>query len=102
MAGTAASVVAETYAGRTVEGNRIYNVSAVMTATVAAENITTITLTRLREIIGTPGLAMGKNDDGTLRYVTVLAVSGNVITATLNADLTNTKILHFYGQVVGR
>lgn len=102
MAGTVASVVTETFAGRTAEGHKIYNIKAVMTATVAAENITTITVSRLRQIIGTPALVIGGNDDGTLRYQTVLSVAGNVITITIDSDLTNTKILHFLGNVVGR
>lgn len=103
MAGTVASVVTQTYAGRTAEGNKIYNIKAVMTATGDAEDVTTIAVSRLRRIIGTPGLVIGGNDTGVaLRYMTVFSVATNVITVTIDTNLTNTKKLTFLGQVVGR
>lgn len=101
MAGTVASVVTETYAGRTTEGHKIYNIKAEMVS-AATENITTITVSRLREIIGTPGLVIGGNDAAALRYPTVLTVVGNLITITINADLSGVETITFLGNVVGR
>ncbi len=101
MAGTVASVVTQTFAGLTADGKRIYNVKAVMTATATAENKTTIGVTRLKKILGTPSFAIVGNDVGTARYVTDTSTSGTTVTLTVDTDVTNTKILTFAGQVYG-
>ena len=97
MAGTVASVVTQTFAGLTADGKRIYNVKAVMTAT--AENETTIGVTRLKKILGTPSFAIVGNDVGTARYVTDTSTSGNTVTLTVDGDVNGT--LTFVGQVYG-
>ena len=99
MEGTVASVVTQTFAGLTADGKRIYNVKAVMTATGDAENKTTIEVTRLKKILGTPSFAIVGNDVGTARYVTDTSTSGNTVTLTVNDGVTNT--LTFVGQVYG-
>lgn len=76
MAGTVASVVTQTFAGLTADGKRIYNVKAVMTATVAEENKTTIGVTRLKKIL-TPSFAIVGNDVGSARYVTDTSTDGH-------------------------
>jgi uncharacterized lipoprotein YajG len=101
MAGTVASVVTQTFAGLTADGKRIYNVKAVMTATATAENKTTIGVTRLKKILGTPSFAIVGNDVGTARYVTDTSTDGTTVTLTVDTDVTNTKILTFVGQVYG-
>jgi len=101
MAGTVASVVTQTFAGLTADGKRIYNVKAVMTATVAEENKTTIGVTRLKKILGTPSFAIVGNDVGSARYVTDTSTDGTTVTLTVDTDVTNTKILTFVGQVYG-
>lgn len=98
---TVASTVTETFAGLTAEGNRIYNINALMTCTVAKEDTTTITCTRLRKIKGTPGLFPVANDSGGALYVTSETVSGNVITIVLSASPGDTKKMRFAGQVIG-
>jgi len=98
MAGTVASVVTQTFAGLTADGKRIYNVKAVMTATGDADT-TTIEVTRLKKILGTPSFAIVGNDVGTARYVTDTSTSGNTVTLTVNDGVTNT--LTFVGQVYG-
>jgi len=101
MAGTVASVVTQTFAGLTADGKRIYNVKAVMTATGDAENKTTIGVTRLKKILGTPSFAIVGNDLGEARYVTDTSTSGNTVTLTVNTGVTSEKILTFAGQVYG-
>jgi len=101
MAGTVASVVTQTFAGLTADGKRIYNVKAVMTATVDAEDKTTIEVTRLKKILGTPSFAIVGNDVGTARYVTDTSTSGNTVTLTVNTGVTSEKTLTFAGQVYG-
>ena len=98
---TVASTVTETFAGLTAEGNRIYNINALMTCTVAAEDTTTITCTKLRKIKGTPGLFHVANDSGGALYITSETVSGNVITIVLSASPGNPKKMRFAGQVIG-
>ena len=99
MAGTVASVVTQTFAGLTADGKRIYNVKAVMTAT--AEDKTTIEVTRLKKILGTPSFAIVGNDVGSAMYVTATSTSGNTVTLTVTAGVTSTKTLTFAGQVYG-
>lgn len=101
MAGTVASVVTQTFAGLTADGKRIYNVKAVMTATGAEEDKTTIGVTRLKKILGTPSFAIIGNDVGSVRYVTDTSTDGTTVTLTVDTDVTNTKILTFVGQVYG-
>jgi len=101
MEGTVASVVTQTFAGLTADGKRIYNVKAVMTATVDAEDKTTIEVTRLKKILGTPSFAIVGNDVGTARYVTDTSTSGNTVTLTVNDGVTSGSILTFAGQVYG-
>ena len=98
MAGTVASVVTQTFAGLTADGKRIYNVKAVMTATGDADT-TTIGVTRLKKILGTPSFAIVGNDVGTARYVTDTSTSGNTVTLTVDGDVNGT--LTFVGQVYG-
>jgi len=100
MAGTVASVVTQTFAGLTADGKRIYNVKAVMTATGDADT-TTIEVTRLKKILGTPSFAIVGNDVGTARYVTDTSTSGNTVTLTVNDGVTSGSILTFAGQVYG-
>ena len=100
MAGTVASVVTQTFAGLTADGKRIYNVKAVMTATGDADT-TTIEVTRLKKILGTPSFAIVGNDVGTARYVTDTSTSGNTVTLTVNDGVTSESILTFAGQVYG-
>ena len=101
MEGTVTSVVTQTFAGLTADGKRIYNVKAVMTATVDAEDKTTIEVTRLKKILGTPSFAIVGNDVGTARYVTDTSTSGNTVTLTVNTGVTSEKTLTFAGQVYG-
>ena len=101
MEGTVESVVTQTFAGLTADGKRIYNVKAVMTATVAAENKTTIGVTRLKKILGTPSFAIVGNDVGEARYVTDTSTDGNTVTLTVNKGVTSGSILTFAGQVYG-
>ena len=101
MEGTVASVVTQTFAGLTADGKRIYNVKAVMTATVDAEDKTTIEVTRLKKILGTPSFAIVGNDVGTARYVTDTSTDGTTVTLTVNKGVTSTKTLTFVGQVYG-
>ena len=103
MAGTVASVVTQTFAGLTADGKRIYNVKAVMTATGDAEDKTTIEVTRLKKILGTPSFAIVGNDLGEdeARYVTDTSTSGNTVTLTVNTGVTSEKTLTFAGQVYG-
>jgi hypothetical protein len=103
MAGTVASVVTQTFAGLTADGKRIYNVKAVMTATEDVENPdkTTIGVTRLKKILGTPSFAIVGNDVGSAMYVTATSTSGNTVTLTVTAGVTSTKTLTFAGQVYG-
>ena len=101
MAGTVASVVTQTFAGLTADGKRIYNVKAVMTATEDAEDKTTIGVTRLKKILGTPSFAIVGNDVGSAMYVTATSTSGNTVTLTVTAGVTSTKTLTFAGQVYG-
>jgi len=98
MAGTVASVVTQTFAGLTADGKRIYNVKAVMTATGDADT-TTIGVTRLKKILGTPSFAIVGNDVGSARYVTDTSTSGNTVTLTVDDDVNGT--LTFVGQVYG-
>ena len=98
MAGTVASVVTQTFAGLTADGKRIYNVKAVMTATGDADT-TTIGVTRLKKILGTPSFAIVGNDVGEARYVTDTSTSGNTVTLTVDNDVNGT--LTFAGQVYG-
>ena len=98
MPGTVASVVTQTFAGLTADGKRIYNVKAVMTATGDADT-TTIEVTRLKKILGTPSFAIVGNDVGTARYVTDTSTSGNTVTLTVDDDVNGT--LTFVGQVYG-
>lgn len=98
---TVASTVTQTFNGLTAEGLRIYNISALMTCTVAGEETTTITCTKLRRIKGTPGLTVVGNDSGGVLYVTSTTVSGNVITIVLDASPGNTKKMTFVGTVIG-
>jgi|GEM_PF-2189625 hypothetical protein len=99
---TVASVVTETFNGLTAEGRKIYNINAVMTDSGAGtDDKTTITCTRLRKIKGTPGLTTVGNDSGGIIYVVLTAVSGNVITLTLNAAPGAGKIMNFVGTVIG-
>ena len=102
MAGTVASVVTQTFAGLTADGKRIYNVKAVMTATGDADT-TTIEVTRLKKILGTPSFAIVGNDLGEdeARYVTDTSTSGNTVTLTVNTGVTSEKTLTFAGQVYG-
>ena len=100
MAGTVASVVTQTFAGLTADGKRIYNVKAVMTATGDADT-TTIGVTRLKKILGTPSFAIVGNDVGTARYVTDTSTSGNTVTLTVNDVVPSTNTLTFAGQVYG-
>ena len=100
MAGTVASVVTQTFAGLTADGKRIYNVKAVMTATGDADK-TTIGVTRLKKILGTPSFAIVGNDVGTARYVTDTSTSGNTVTLTVNDVVPSTNTLTFAGQVYG-
>lgn len=98
------AVVTQTYVGMTADGNKIYNVKAVATVAATADVITA-TITRLRRIIGTPGLAVvtDATAGGTKpRYATVTSVATNVITITVNAEAGNTGDITFAGQVVGR
>lgn len=98
------AVVTQTYAGKTADGNRIYNVKAVATVAATADVITA-TITRLSKIVGTPGLAVATDETagGTPpRYVTATTVSGNAITITINAEAGNTGDITFAGQVIGR
>ena len=99
MAETVASVVTQTFAGLTADGKRIYNVKAVMTAT--AENKTTIGVTRLKKILGTPSFAIVGNDVGEAMYVTDTSTDGNTVTLTVNKGVTSGSILTFAGQVYG-
>ena len=103
MAGTVASVVTQTFAGLTADGKRIYNVKAVMTATEDVENPdkTTIGVTRLKKILGTPSFAIVGNDVGEARYVTDTSTDGNTVTLTVNKGVTSGSILTFAGQVYG-
>jgi len=101
MAGTVASVVTQTFAGLTADGKRIYNVKAVMTATGDAEDKTTIGVTRLKKILGTPSFAIVGNDVGLARYVTDTSTDGNTVTLTVNDGVTSEKTLTFAGQVYG-
>ena len=101
MAGTVASVVTQTFAGLTADGKRIYNVKAVMTATATAENKTTIGVTRLKKILGTPSFAIVGNDVGSARYVTDTSTDGTTVTLTVNTEVTSGNILTFAGQVYG-
>ena len=101
MAGTVASVVTQTFAGLTADGKRIYNVKAVMTATGDAENKTTIEVTRLKKILGTPSFAIVGNDVGEAMYVTDTSTDGNTVTLTVNKGVTSGSILTFAGQVYG-
>ena len=98
MPGTVASVVTQTFAGLTADGKRIYNVKAVMTATGDADT-TTIGVTRLKKILGTPSFAIVGNDVGSARYVTDTSTSGNTVTLTVDNDVNGT--LTFAGQVYG-
>ena len=100
MEGTVASVVTQTFAGLTADGKRIYNVKAVMTAT-GDEDKTTIGVTRLKKILGTPSFAIVGNDVGEARYVTDTSTSGNTVTLTVDKGVTSTKTLTFAGQVYG-
>jgi hypothetical protein len=98
------AVVTQTYVGKLANGNRIYNIKAVATVAATADVIT-ITVTRLREIIGTPFIPIVT--DATVggappRYITATAVAENAITVTINAEAANTGDLTFAGQVVGR
>ena len=101
MAGTVASVVTQTFAGLTADGKRIYNVKAVMTATEDAEDKTTIGVTRLKKILGTPSFAIVGNDVGEAMYVTDTSTDGNTVTLTVNKGVTSGSILTFAGQVYG-
>jgi hypothetical protein len=101
MEGTVASVVTQTFAGLTADGKRIYNVKAVMTATEDAEDKTTIGVTRLKKILGTPSFAIVGNDVGEAMYVTDTSTDGNTVTLTVNKGVTSGSILTFAGQVYG-
>lgn len=98
---TIASTVTQTYQGLTAEGYRIYNISALMTCTVAVEDTTTITCSKLRRIKGTPGFTVIGNDSGAVKYITSTTLSGNVITIVLDATPGNTKKMTFVGTVIG-
>ena len=100
MEGTVASVVTQTFAGLTADGKRIYNVKAVMTATGDADT-TTIGVTRLKKILGTPSFAIVGNDVGEAMYVTDTSTDGNTVTLTVNKGVTSGSILTFAGQVYG-
>lgn len=98
------AVVTQTYVGKLANGNRIYNIKAVATVAATADVIT-ITVTRLREIIGTPFIPIVIDETAggaPPRYITNTSVSGNAITVTINAEGGNTGDLTFAGQVVGR
>lgn len=98
------AVVTQTYAGRTADGNRIYNIKAVATVTAAADVITA-TITRLGKIVGTPGLAVATDatvGGATPRYITATTVTGNAIAITISAEVGNTGDITFAGQVIGR
>jgi len=103
MAETVESVVTQTFAGLTADGKRIYNVKAVMTATGDGQDKTTIEVTRLKKILGTPSFAIVGNDlgEGGARYVTDTSTSGNTVTLTVDTEVTSTKTLTFAGQVYG-
>lgn len=88
MAALPVATTTQTEIGTLSNGMKILYVQADCLGTGAGAEVTaTVTVTKLKRIFGITNAVVTDNADGVIHYFTSITATGNVITATLNADV---------------